>query len=218
MENSNHVGYLGNHTYMAQTFKARDRQLYKIEIYMRAVYEDTAFNVELWSLSDPDDPGSDPDTYLETLCSKSYSAVQTDFWETCEFDMETLMTPGKYYAIVVHTTNNACAIYYDSNDTIDGMLQYSDDGTTWTKWEGYNFTMKLYFGSKIMRVEDLGYSEAYVLRVEYLENGTRIVLDDEINLYGDQGDVDDLPSQILIPFKKAKVINGSVKFYGVGIP
>jgi len=215
-ENSTGQYYQHYGDYMAQTFKAKDRRLYKIEVYLRAVYADTTISVELWSLSDPDDPTSDPEICLETLASKTYSAVQTDFWETFEFDMEKVMQIGKYYAIVFHSSD---AYIYYSGDAFDGIFQYSDDGTTWTKYtSGEDLTVKLHFGSKTMQIEDYGYSEAYILRIEYLENGTQVILDDEINLYGDAGDVDDLPTAILIPFKKAERISGSMKFYGVGVP
>ena len=74
------------------------------------------------------------------------------------------------------------------------------------------------YGRRIITAEDLGYSEAYILRIEYLEDGTEIVMDDEIKFKGDAGDIDDLPTAILIPFKKLECKTGRVKMYGVGIP
>jgi len=203
-------------TYIGQTFQAKDSKIWKYELKYTDFGTSFTAEIQIWELENPDDPHSLPSKLLETI--DTINVPDTGGVITREVSMTEKMSPGKYYAIISKGDSKYNGPRRYSSDVIEGCIVYSSDGSSWSRITSYDLYFQLWFGQKEMTIEDYGYSEAYVLRVEYLENGTQIVLDDEINLRGDQGDVDDLPSQVLIPFRKAKWISGSVKFYGVGIP
>lgn len=174
-----------------------------------------------------------PSEFLKDLKTipESEIATTTQEYTFDVSDTSPVLNSGEKYAIVFYTSNYSNKTsdlrryhygrYYaggSGNVYPDGDPVVSDNGTSWYKYTNSDWYFKLRFGKTRINVEDLGYSEAYILRVEYLENGTQIVVDDEITFAGDAGEIDDMPTTILVPFKKAEWKSGQVKMYGVGIP
>ena len=76
----------------------------------------------------------------------------------------------------------------------------------------------LYYNKQPISPDDFGFSEAYLLKVEYLENGSSLRIDDNLDmeLNGDAGIVDEF-TNILIPWRKLKWITGRGRVLALGI-
>ena len=210
-------------TAVGQTFipKVKDR-IWKVVFKMRkVVYPTPDITLKLYEC----DADGLPSTHLTDLATKSPSDIPaTDAEVTFECQNSLILDPDKRYAVVCDVGDYySDADYYVmrryGNVYPDGCLvRYYQVETEWS-WgkTSYDLYFRIYLASQVV-TPDVGCSEAYVLAIEYLEDDTVIKLNDEITLTGDMGDRDDLPTQILVPFRKAEWVGGSVKFYGVGIP
>ena len=194
----------------------------KVEIHMRRYGSPGDITLELWKCSG-DRIDDKPSTKLADLATKSRDKIPTSLsWVAFECENSPILEKDKKYAVIVHasmpnTSNNYRFYRYYNTSRTDGQYVYSEDGSSWSRGGYIDLEMKIYFG-KEFRVEDRGFSEAYLLRIEYLEDGTEITVDDEITFRGDAGEMDVLPTAILIPFKKITYESGQVKVFGVGIP
>ena len=193
--------------YIGQNFEAQDKKIGVVKTCWAS--GPTNIEIQLWGAGWQ---------YLETIYDGPRGG---NGWQTYKItNMQTEMTVGKWYVLVFYGKGSDISIYRSSSNVIPGNIYYSleDPPQTWRSMINYDLALEILFGSTVMSVDELGYSEAYILRVEYLEDETEIVVDDEIRFIGDAGEMDDLPAQILVPFRKAEWVSGSVKFYGVGIP
>jgi len=194
----------------------------KVEIHMYRNGSPGDITLELWECNG-DGIENLPSVKLADLATKKASDVPTSLsWVTFECEDSPILEKGKKYAVIVHAympdyDNNYRFYRYRSTSRDDGQKVSSEDGSSWVRNQYVDFEMKIYFG-KEFRVEDKGFSEAYLLRIEYLEDGTEITVDDEITFRGDAGEMDVLPTAVLIPFKKITYESGQVKIFGVGIP
>ena len=198
-------------------------RIWKVEINMRREGSPGDITLELWECGG-DGIDDKPSVKLADLATKEASDVPTSLsWVTFEcFENSPILEKGKKYAVVVHAyrPDYQNAYYISVLHNIrrdDGQEFHSADGSSWTRMQFNDLEMKIWFGREF-RVEDKGFSEAYLLRIEYLEDGTEITVDGEITFRGDAGEIDILPTAILIPFKKITYESGQVKIFGVGIP
>ena len=209
--------------YQGQMFWAPiSYDIWKVEIRMYRKGSPSDITLELWECSG-DGVDDKPSAKIADLATKKASSIPTSLsWVTFKCENRPILEKGKKYAVIVHAPNQdednryLFNAYYSASKT-DGQFVYSEDGSSWTRYKNYDLEMKIWFG-KEFRVEDKGFSEAYLLRIEYLENGTEITVDDEITFRGDAGEMDILPTAIPIPFKKITYESGQVKVFGVGIP
>lgn len=195
--------------YVGQKFTAKDKKILRFMFYYDPSYTvPSNIEIQLWD--------GDLSEKLETLYDGPSGG---NGWQTYEIaGMNTELTIGSTYAMVVYGKGDCVYGRRSNSSVMEGELVTSSDGSSWSEYPNYDLVFKLYFGDRVITVEDLGYSEAYLLRIQYLEDNTWIVMDDEINFRGDAGEEDDLPSQILIPFKKFEWKGGHAKMFGVGIP
>jgi len=195
--------------YVGQKFTAKDKKICRFMFYYDPnYYTPSQVEIQLWN--------GDLTEKLETLYDGPSGG---NGWQTYEItDMNTELTIGSTYAIVVYGKGANVYGRRSNSSVVEGHLVISTNGSTWYEYGTYDLVFKLYFGNRIITVEDLGYSEAYLLRIQYLEDDTWIVMDDEIHFRGDAGEEDDLPSQTLIPFRKLEWKSGHAKMFGVGIP
>jgi len=205
---------------LGQTFKLpEDGHIVSLITKGHRVGTPSKIYLELWEW---DEANKQPTVKLADLDSKTYSAFSTSDTEiTWNISNHPLLEAGKAYALIWRTEATDDSNYYVfracANIYADGyLIRY--DGTQWLIGWSRDLYFKMVYGRRIITAEDLGYSEAYILRIEYLEDGTEIVMDDEITFKGDAGEIDELPTAILIPFKKLEWKTGKVKMYGVGIP
>jgi len=209
--------------YQGQAFWAPvSDQISKVEMHMYRYGSPGDITLELWECSG-DGITDLPSTKLADLATKKASEVPTSLsWVSFKCENSPTLEKDKKYAVIVHAnmpdTDNKYRFrgYYDTSRN-DGQWVHSEDGSSWDRNRYFDLEVRIYFG-KEFRVEDKGFSEAYLLRIEYLENGTEITVDDEITFKGDAGEIDELPTAILIPFKKITYESGQVKVFGVGIP
>ena len=222
-QNPNTDTYVSHDDYRGQGFWAPvSYEIWKVEINMLRDGSPGDITLELWECSG-DGNDDNPSTKIADLATKEASDVPTSFdWVTFECENSPILEKGKKYAVIVHAdqpdSNNKYKfkLLHDDSRT-DGQHFFSEDGSSWGRSQCEDLEMRIYFG-KEFRVEDKGFSEAYLLRIEYLEDGTEITVDDEITFRGDAGEMDVLPTAILIPFKKITYESGQVKVFGVGIP
>ena len=205
---------------LGQTFKLPEKgSVMSLVTKGHRVGTPSTIYLELWEW---DEENKEPTIKLADLDSKTYSAFSTSdteiTWDTSNCPT---LEADKAYAFIWRTASTNASNYYVfracGNIYADGYL-IRHDGTDWITAPARDLYFRIVYGRRIITAEDLGYSEAYILRIEYLEDGTEIVMDDEIKFKGDAGDIDDLPTAILIPFKKLECKTGRVKMYGVGIP